>query len=566
VVAFYISVMAENDEQDINQTQQNNQAQQNTQTDQIPVEALQCPICHKMFPSVDGVAVHMYKMHDKTSAKNFLAKYAQYTKQRYKFTDNIKEQSSGNIGGGSKMSDDNKIDIYEELERIISQSVPSTFKKTQSIINMFQREDPKDIKSLKELLELAAIPPVNVRFIIKAWTSYLNIPDELDSDEEEQDENETDDKSHGKKQTKDTEHVDLDKLISDRYEEIIKAVQSQIKLRTLLQQAKQLGIDLSEFGLSNDAIPNKKDKQQEEDDDPIGDYEFPPDSGKFIKMRSSLYTQRLIEWERAHNKPKEENNVSKEQTVPWKDPTTGTVMQVPISQYPNFVAMTNQMVNPMKMEFERLQAQLDEEKKKTEVLLSKLDNKDKEAIVSYIEGLERKLGDAQNKIKELETRDPLESAQREEERIKKLAEMRGYRPADKSVQDEATIKKIDAELEVVRQGVGTLAKKIDTMGSNLGKIVDAVQPAITMIAQDTANVMNQKRRQNMVPIQQYSDQQIIEMNKRIEQDSGEVITQTQQDQPLNNNIVMNVASNESTVQTDMGRHIYIPGKYNRKVK
>jgi len=305
----------------------------------------------------------------------------------------------------NSMESDNKIitTASDALKNILESALGSKSKKIEIIMGQFHYENYKDIDALRKILSMNNVPDMKIEWIIDKYSKYIGLGEkQLEKDEINQE----------SKNTKKS----IDEIFNEE-DRVMEKLERQIKLKKLISKAKALGIDLSQYGI---------DVSNVEEEDPIDWFEFPPGSGQFIKMKTSKYAEMIantqisqqpkkgdtIPWKNPYTgevievpaskyeyylqitKEYEESQAKKEKEetmLPWKNPYTGEIVMVPASQYHHFLTITaekekeddetkKQMmkIEEIKASFER---QLEDYKKQLSSLQSKLDEKEKKRTI-----------------------------------------------------------------------------------------------------------------------------------------------------------------------------------------
>ncbi len=402
------------------------------------------------------------------------------------------------------------------LRNILESALGPKSKKIEIIMGQFHYENYKDIDALRKILSMNNVPDMKIEWIIDKYSKYIG----LDKKQLEKDEI--------NKESKNTKNS-IDEIFNEEEERVMEKLERQIKLKKLISKAKAMGIDLSQYGLEVSNV---------EEEDPIDWFEFPPDSGHFIKMRTSKYAELIVKMQTSQQPKKEETipwknpytnevievpisryehyiqitkeykesqakNKREETMVPWKNPYMGEIVMVPRSQYLHFLTITaekekeddetkKQMmkIEEIKASFER---QLDDYRKQLSSLQSKLNEKEKEELYGYLSQL-------QNELKKVQNRDELEEFLKVKQKIDNLAETMGLRSGDVSVNDQIILEETKLKYEAISQIFSVFVKKIDeavSKGSKVDKLIEIFAPII----QDEARRLSDQRRLHQIQME-----------------------------------------------------------------
>jgi hypothetical protein len=321
---------------------------------------IHCFVCNREMPTLRSLYAHIVNMSDEEH-KTFRKDNKDYmVKLRNRFTEIEKKQKEINTEGTNMNKDPEPPatqapaketpssptlpDVYDELKNILIAVLGPKHPKIDGLIWLFQRQtDYTDVKALNEMLGLAGISPAHRKMIVQQWATYMGVEDaDVDT---------LSDQSAEKKELEKKEADTIKDFIQDTKETIKQRIKDEIEMRQLITQASQFGIDVSEMGLPNVTLP----KKQQLDEDPIDEFEFPPNSGKFVKIRTSTYMKNMTQWYAIHNKKEE-----KEDTVPWENPYTHTIINVPRPQLSQYLAITQK--------YEELQKANDKKEEKEETV------------------------------------------------------------------------------------------------------------------------------------------------------------------------------------------------------
>ncbi len=210
------------------------------------------------------------------------------------------------------MGSDDKIitTASDALKNILESALGSKSKKIEIIMGQFHYENYKDIDALRKILSMNNVPDPKIEWIIDKYSNYIGLgKKQLEKDEIN-------------KESKNTKKS-IDDIFPEEEDREIEDLERKVKLKELILKATSLGIDVSQFGINVSDV---------EEEGPIDWFEFPPGSGQFIKMKTSKYADLITNTEIS----------KKEDTVPWKNPYTGEIIEVPISKYEYYLHITKE--------------------------------------------------------------------------------------------------------------------------------------------------------------------------------------------------------------------------------
>lgn len=431
--------------------------------------------------------------------------------------------------------------IYVTLVESLKQWGVRT-EKAMGIVDLFQSYEQNNFAKLDEILRLAGINPNTRRLVLEKWANLINVdPKDIPKLIEEQRKNEPkeerEEPSIEEVEEKKEKHLeDVQKIVEQLNAEMLEQMKTQLAMATLAQRLQAMGIDPAQYGL---VVPMKK--REEEEDDPVGEFEFPPGSGQMLKMRHSKYAKLLIEWnaKQSETKKKQEDDEEdpidefeyppgsgkflrmrtskyaklitewnalhkaqethkEENMIPWEDPVTHKIVQVPASQYHYYVDISRKYnEDPEKKELLR----------RIEEMQQKLEQKEKEDLYGYLASLEKK-------IKEMESKDELEETEKAIKKIKDTMEKLGYAPRETSIKEEALLKKLDVQTEVIKDAMDVVKEQTKKAGSVVRSLAEAVTP---VIQQQAAKVLQQAQQVPTPPAQPaLTPEQLVELEKSLE--------------------------------------------------
>jgi len=452
-------------------------------------------------------------------------------------------------------------DIYKTLVITLTQFGIKEVK-ARGIVELFMSYDEKNFAKLEDIMRLAGIASNTRQLILEKWANLVGVkPEEIPKLMEQQRKTQVEEIKQEPtpteiKEEKEKSIQDIERLVEDMNAKMLEEMKSQLALATLAQRLQALGIDPAQFGI---VVPMKK--KEEEDDDPVSEFEFPPGSGQMLKMRHSKYAKLMIEWnakqgEKVKKETEEEEDpidefeyppgsgkflkmrtskyarlitewnatqkvkkdTEEEKMVPWEDPITHKIVQVPASQYHYYVDISRKyQEDPEKRDLLR----------KLEDMQKKLDEKEKQDLYGYLDALQKKL-------KELENKDELEETEKSIKRLKDTLERLGYAPRETSIKDEAVLKKLDVQTEVIKDAMDVVKEQSKKVGSVVRSMAEAVTP---VIQQQASKVLQQAQMAQQAPTQtvvppaqsQVTPEQLAELERAMEAE-GKVVEDNVQKQ------------------------------------
>ncbi len=390
-------------------------------------------------------------------------------------------------------------DIYLSLYNTLKQfNVKSDT--SFGIVDLFKSYDQDNFAKLEDIMRLAGVASNTRKLILEKWANLLgvkpeDVPDIIAKQRSREDEGEEEKKPTPEEieQKKEKKIEDVEKIVEDLNTKMLEQMKTQLAMATLAQRLQAMGIDPKQYGLS---IPMAR---KEEDDDPIEEFEFPPGSGKFLKMRTSKYAKLITEWNAIHKQQEQKNE---ENMIPWEDPVTHKIVQVPASQYHYYVDISRKyQEDPEK---QTLVKELNE-------LKAKLEDKEKQDLYSYLDALQKKL-------KEIENKDELAETENSIKKLRATLEHLGYTSQDKSVKDEALLKKIDLQTEVIKDGMDVVKEQAKKIGTVTRDLVHAITPVIQQQASKVLQEQVQQPIGQPTPPAQptLTPEQLVELEKQMD--------------------------------------------------
>lgn len=426
---------------------------------------------------------------------------------------------------GKETDELSNLDEVDQLGDILKDN---QIKKWKAIIKNFQYHDLDDLEYLERLLRLAGVQPNTRKLVVETWSSARGLdPNEAESVI----------KKVGKKESLDgdsdgsVDDDEIDRVLAQQQKKALMSAERAMKMREYAVRMKQLGLNPTDYGLPD--VPDSAEKKKEEqasDESEYGEYEWPPDSGKMVKMKHERYTQLLYQWNKAHGKIASDEIEKKEKTIPWINPYTNQTIEVPQSQYAQYMQITQQYnitTKPQKSpDVEALERRLDEQAKLNNQLIEKIHQKEVEDAQQAAGGAWKKAEDLEKKVKEFESRDPMEVATEAIKKFQTKAQDLGMAPKGRTTEDEIRLKKADMNLEVVSKSISTVADKVKSNKIGTGEIADKVfsmaKPFMDQISRDMA----MRRRMEYGEPVPHSDAEIDQIsanlqNAEIQQNVGE---------------------------------------------
>jgi len=436
-------------------------------------------------------------------------------------------------------------DIYLSLYNTLKQfNVKSDT--SFGIVDLFKSYDQDNFAKLEDIMRLAGVASNTRKLILEKWANLLgvkpeDVPDIIAKQRSREDEGEEEKKPTPEEieQKKEKKIEDVEKIVEDLNTKMLEQMKTQLAMATLAQRLQAMGIDPKQYGLSipmarkeedDDPIEefefppgsgkflkmrtskyaklitewnatqiNTKKKQEDEEEDPIDEFEYPPGSGKFLKMRTSKYAKLITEWNAIHKQQEQKNE---ENMIPWEDPVTHKIVQVPASQYHYYVDISRKyQEDPEK---QTLVKELNE-------LKAKLEDKEKQDLYSYLDALQKKL-------KEIENKDELAETENSIKKLRATLEHLGYTSQDKSVKDEALLKKIDLQTEVIKDGMDVVKEQAKKIGTVTRDLVHAITPVIQQQASKVLQEQVQQPIGQPTPPAQptLTPEQLVELEKQMD--------------------------------------------------
>lgn len=419
---------------------------------------------------------HVYAEHEDTYSRDDLKAMVGDLKFATKSSGKGKRSHSGGNMSTTDNDEIGGIDNLDEVNQLKNILSNNGVRKAGAIANLFQYHDLDDLSYLERIMKKAGTQPNTRSLVLETWAASRGL---------DEDEVEAVQVSSKKKQRHsdddDDDMSDYDDILGDLAKEGLKRAKAEMKKRQVAQQLMDAGLNPEDYGLP--AIkPKDKDTKVTDDDDKI-EVEWPPDSGATKKMTPERYNALLLGWNRAHGKTKSDDDdekPKKEQTIPWVDPYNNQTIQVPVSQYKDYLAINDRYnrehearENP---EITRLHDDIKAIKEKKDNEIEQLKNyimdKEKQDMNGQIGGLAQKNKELEDKLDAYEKRDPLDTYAEARQKLYNNAERFGLAPAQMTVQEQNSLKKMDMQVDTISRAANTVANKIDKNQLGTGMIVD----------------------------------------------------------------------------------------------
>lgn len=438
---------------------------------------------------------------------------------------NITNMAGPKTGDEEKMTDeDRKIPVSNELNGLdelgqlnhILTTNGVTDKKAGAIIELFQHYDIDDLKKLQQIMTRAGVNRNSRAMILETWAATRELPDD-----------EIPVEKIGEKKVDSDDDDDEVKLLrdlglDDSLKDALKAAKRKQAEINVARRLKALNIDPKIYGLP-DPPDDPSTKPVVADDDKI-EVEWPPDSGKNIKMTPERYNTLLYGWNKAHGKignDDEEIPKKKERTIPWYDPYGNRTIEVPAEQYPQYMSITQQYHREK------------ESRSSPEIEEIKKDIKAKDEVINNLirSNNEREINEAKaqaqyalQKNEELKAQlDKYEKADKLDlygDAIQKLKtkseQLLGYGPRALSVQEQSLIKKQDIQAETATTAIKTIADKVKENKLGTGTIVDKILQNFSEPLNEGLRDRIKRGRARVGTAQQPTDEEIMELDAKLQ--------------------------------------------------
>ncbi|MEM3334182.1 MAG: hypothetical protein QW745_08295 [Thermoplasmata archaeon] len=303
---------------------------------------IKCPLCKKDFNGIKGFYLHstrsVYEDH-----KKFYKDNKSKFKELYKIYNNIlielgkstnippnpkneenpkelEKPKEYKIIGGKGMEEKKNITILDAYDKLEELLTAVLGPQNENKINgiMYLFKDQKDYENLDKLEQILK------QFRVPQATIDTIIDDySAYIGVEKEPENVEGKKGSGKGD----QIEEIKTLFDQRLEDIKEKIKNDIQLQELIQKAKSFGLDLSKYG-----IPNLNDEKDE-----TVPWENPY-THEIIEVPKSKYPQYMAITQRYEETHK--NKAEQDETVPWENPYTHEIIEVPKSKLPQYLAIT----------------------------------------------------------------------------------------------------------------------------------------------------------------------------------------------------------------------------------
>jgi len=431
-----------------------------------------CPECDKNADTYAAMKSHIINKHKDIpddQIEQMLNGIGLYKRSDMKQLNNDKEYVKDNKKEVRKMSDDNDdsdelngLDELEQLKQIIKDNgVKDT--KANAIINLFQHYDIDDLKKLQSTLVKAGVNRNSRAMILETWAAQRELPDDEIPSEKSRD----DDDDYESQLMRD---MGMDDSLKDA---MAAAKKKQAELN-VARRLKAMGIDPRSYGL-----PAPPDENKDDDDDKM-EFEWPPDSGTTKKMTPERYNSLLYGWNRAHGKigNTAEEPIKKEKTIPWFDPYNNATIDVPVDQYSNYMAITQQYHREKDMksspELDDIKRELREKDEQIKQLIEDSHKRELQDIAQQAQYANQKNAELEKELDAMKNKDPMDSYEAAAKRLREKAALFGLGPQSLSVQEQSLLKKQEVQADTTTTAVQTVAKKFADNKLGTGAIIDKV--------------------------------------------------------------------------------------------
>ncbi|MEM0299115.1 MAG: hypothetical protein QW124_06700, partial [Thermoplasmata archaeon] len=297
---------------------------------------IKCPLCKKDFKNFDGLGQHFMQTKKDEEHKKFYEENQNKFKELYEILSGISSNSKkekpeelnkpegnkGNKNPGGSMEENKDMIIanaYEKLEGLLKAVLGP--QNTNKINGiMYLYKDQKDYKDLDKLEHILKQFSVPQGMIDIIINNFAEY---LGGEEEPENE-----EGIKKGSPKGNQIKEIKTLLDQRLEDLKEKLQKDIELRELAEKAKSYNIDLSKYGLPD--MDEKKDETVPWEN---------PYTHEIIEVPKSKLPQYLAitqRYEETHKEKAEQH----EDTVPWENPYTHEIIEVPKSKLPQYLAIT----------------------------------------------------------------------------------------------------------------------------------------------------------------------------------------------------------------------------------
>jgi len=168
-------------------------------------------------------------------------------------TENDEKTASHAFSENYSIGSDDKIitTATDALRNILESALGSKSKKIEIIIGQFYYENYKDIDALRKILSMNNVPDMKIEWIIEKYSKYIGLGKKQLEKEEITKESKNTNKPIEEiiAEAQDRFLENLDNILTKEENRLIEKLERQIKWKLLILRAKNLGIDLSQFGI-----------------------------------------------------------------------------------------------------------------------------------------------------------------------------------------------------------------------------------------------------------------------------------------------------------------------------
>lgn len=472
-----------------------------------------CPECDKEADTYAAMKSHIVNKHRDIPADEvepMLNGIGLYSRKDMKNDDT--DTGYVNKREAKTMADDendelNGLDELEQLREIIkSNGVKDS--KANAIINLFQHYDIDDLKKLQSTLVKAGVNRNSRAMILETWAAQRELPDDEIPSEKSKSDGEDDYESQLMK----------DMGMDDQLKDAMAAAKKRQAEINVARRLQAMGIDPSIYGLP--APPQVK-KDDDDDDDKM-EFEWPPDSGTMRKMTPERYNSLLYGWNKAHGKVgnMDDQPARKENMIPWFDPYGEKTIDVPVSQYSQYMAITQQYHREKDSrtspEIEEIKRDLKDKDNLIQQLVEDRHNRELNEISGQAQAALQKNDKLERELEEFRGRDPMDDYEVAAKKLREKAELFGLGPRSLSVQEQSLLKKQEVQAESATTAIQTIAKKVADNKLGSGMLMDKLISNFQQPLNDALRESIKSRRSRKGQAQPPTDEQINEMYERIE--------------------------------------------------
>lgn len=463
-----------------------------------------------------------------------------------------KSGKSGNRGNGGNMADKGNtggtrpdkdssdftgIDNLDEVAQLKKVLDDNGIKKSQAIANLFQYHDLDDLKYLQDILRKAGIQPNTRSLVLETWASIRELgEDEIPVEKSKKSKTKSsDDDDDDDEETALLKEIGMSSSIKDA----MKAAKRREAELSVARRLKAMNMDPKMYGLPDVEDDADKTKSKTDADDEKIEIEWPPDTGKNMKVTPERYNQLLLGWNKAHGKLQTETTDSKDDTmVPWVDPLSGTTINVPAKEYQKFANMSlaYQKQNPRNDPvLDELRGELKDAKKTIDDMKGYINKKEYGDLAGAYNNLDEKFKKQEQELEQLKHQDPMDLAAQGYNKLMQQADKWNLGPKGMSTQEQIQLKKTDMQVTTIEKALTTISDRIGHSKVGSGEIANQFlnNNMVNGILRDA--IRNRKMQQEtyggyggqQVPV---GDDELVNLNQNL-MEGNENIQQESLEQP-----------------------------------